>query len=283
MKAVRRFHLFEFQDQGWLPRRLRASVIEVLQHQITGGRMYAPAVPVLRRAMEACRCRTIVDIGSGGGATAMQVQAMLAEAGWPVTLTMTDKYPDRGAIARTTLLGSSDTSYRPEPVDAARVPADLRGFRTFFTSFHHLRPAVAASVLKSAVDDGVPVGVFEFTRRSLANVAGMALSPLAVLPQLWTTGAPRGARRATAVPLGALAALVYAWDAAVSHLRTYTVGELEELAGAVDDGAFGWEAGQVGDGEYPITYLVGVPVRGSAAGPHDLGAERHHDEPSSTG
>lgn len=266
---MRRLHLFEFQDQRWIPRRLRASVLEVLQHQITVSRMYAPAVEVLRRALEACHCRTIVDIGSGGGATAIQVQAMLAEAGWPVALTMTDKYPDAGAIARTTLLGSPNTSYRAEPVDATRVPPDLRGFRTFFTSFHHLRPGAAVSVLRSAVDDGAPVAAFEFTRRSAANVAGMALSPFAVLRELRATTAVRGAN-AGAAPLLALAPFVYAWDGAVSHLRTYTVAELEALARAAGGKAFRWEAGQAGGGEYPITYLLGIPDRAAAAGDQDV-------------
>lgn len=256
---MRRRHLFEFTDQAWLPGRLRRSVLEVLQHDIATSRMYAPIVEVLREALAESSCTHIVDFGSGGGATALQVQAMLGEAGCPVSLTMTDKYPAADAVASAELVGSPAAAYHPVPVDALRPPAGLDGFRTFFTSFHHFPPARAAAILRRAVEDRAPLGVFEFTQRRLANVAGTLLSPISVMRSLQEV---RRSGRAglSSTALLPLAALVYAWDGAVSHLRTYTVDELQQLIDMAGRRGFRWEVGQAGGSEYPITYLVGLPA-----------------------
>lgn len=246
---MRRLHLFEFEDQPWLPSSLRHALLEVLQRQITSCRLYAPVVGKLKEAVEECGWRHLVDIGSGGGETALQVQEMLAHAGCPVSLTLTDKYPPAAAVAGA---GGRGTRYVPESVDALRIPEDVRGFRVFFTSFHHFPPRRAAAILKRAVDDGTPVGVFEFTERTPSNLAGMLLSPLAVL------ALTRKMRPRYVVPL---VPLLYWWDGTVSHLRTYTVAELEQLI--PDGNDFRWEVGQIeGDG-YRLTYLIGISSAGT--------------------
>jgi len=43
------------------------------------------------------------------------------------------------------------------------VPAELKGLRTMFTSFHHFLPEEARAVLQNAVDAGEGIGIFEIT------------------------------------------------------------------------------------------------------------------------
>jgi hypothetical protein len=60
-----------------------------------------------------------------------------------------------------------------------------------------------------------------------------------------------------------LAPAMFAWDGAVSSLRSYTADELLALAHAVTTRPYEWEAGRFDvSGPYgvmPTTYLVGLP------------------------
>jgi hypothetical protein len=260
---MRRLQLFEFEDQPWLPRQLRDHLTEYLQYQITAYRLYAPVVGKLKQALEAAGCRQIVDIGSGGGGTILHMQRMLRLAGCPVSVTLTDKFPPRDVVARLQALGAGTIAYRPESIDATRIPPDLAGLRTFFTCFHHFPPAAATRILRSAVEDRAPIGIFEFTGRSVANIAGMLLAPAAVLAQARKLAPRRRDRLFWTYILPALP-LIYWWDGTVSHLRTYTVAELRKMVAAVDSGRYAWEIGQLrsSDASEPVTYLIGLPRGG---------------------
>ncbi len=50
-----------------------------------------------------------------------------------------------------------------------KVPRELKGFRTMFTSFHHFPPEEARAILQNAVDAGEGIGIFEITRRAPSN------------------------------------------------------------------------------------------------------------------
>jgi hypothetical protein len=255
---MKRRQLFEFEDQEWLPRRFRRYLLEFLQFQITSDRVYAPVIPLLKDALVKARCRRILDIGSGEGGTILQVQTMLRQAGWPVSVTMTDKFPRSGAPS------IDGAAYHREPVDARLIPPQLDGFRTFFTSFHHFRPADATAILGHAVEDRAPIAVFEFTGRSIGNLLGMLLSPIAVLAGMrktrpWTFGKTFWTYILPAIPL------LYWWDGTVSHWRTYSLGELEELIAGLGETGFEWEVGRIGDGPCAITYLLGIPKNAAEA------------------
>jgi hypothetical protein len=262
---MRRLHLFEFEDQKWLPPPLRRYLLEFLQFQIVSERIYAGAIPKLREALAKARCRKLVDIGSGGGATILHVQALLRQAGWPVSVTMSDKYPQAGAIPPGAGAADGGALYHPEPVDALSIPSELDGLRTFFTSFHHFRPAEAAAILRQAVEDRAPIAVFEFTQRRAGNLLGMLLSPVAVLAGMrkarpWTFGKFFWTYVLPAVPL------LYWWDGTVSHWRTYSVAELKDLIARLGETRFEWEVGRIGDGRAALTYLLGIPQGLAEAG-----------------
>src|SRR4029077_4188304 len=68
-----------------------------------------------------------------------------------------------------------------ESVDATNVPVDLRGVRTLFSSFHHFPPHVARQILRDAAEKGAPIGVFEFTERSVFACISMLFTPIVAL------------------------------------------------------------------------------------------------------
>jgi len=243
-----RLQLFEVHDQPWCPRSLRDALTDFLQFTINLGGSYAAVAPLLRYAVARAGATRIVDLCSGAGGP---WRALRHEISVPVTLT--DKYPNRGARRE-------GLPFDPGPVDATAVPADLRGFRTIFTAFHHFRPAQARAILADAVQQRQGIGVFEISRRAPREIAVIALTWLAVLvfvpfirPLRWS--------RLVWTYLPPVLPIVGLFDGVVSCLRTYAPTELRELSRGLD--TYEWEIGETRSGWSPlvVTYLVGVPKR----------------------
>ena len=253
---VDRLHLFEIIDQSWCPRVLRQGVVEYLGFIATKGAAYRRALPVLGGALERAGGRRVVDLGSGSGGPWAALRSELeAELGDRVEVTLTDRHPE--ALSP----GTDGLRVHPDPVDAARVPAELEGFRTLFSLFHHFRPSRARAILADAVARGQGIGVFEMTMRSPWVILLMATSPVFMLlvtpfvrPFRWS--------RLLLTYLIPVIPLVTAFDGVVSCLRTYTPAELLVLAEQAGPG-YRWEARTVSafpPSPIPVTYLVGTPA-----------------------
>jgi len=146
----------------------------------------------------------------------------------------------------------------PLGVDARAVPAELRGFRTLFTAFHHFRPPDARAILEDAVRNRQGIAVFEAARRRALDIALVAMTWLGVLaaapfvrPFRWS--------RLVWTYLPPLLPMVGTFDGVVSCLRSYSLAELRALVHGLDD--FEWEIGEARAPRSPLhmTYLIGVP------------------------
>ncbi len=243
-----RLQLFEIHDQPWCPPSLRDALTDFLQFTIHLGRTYAPIVPMLRDAITRTGATRVVDLCSGAGGP---WRTLRQEVGVPVTLT--DKYPNRTA-------STGALPFHPEPIEATAVPAQLDGFRTLFTSFHHFRPTEARAILADAVRRGQGIGVFEISRRAPLEIAVIALTWLAVLVLVPFIRPLRWSRLAWTY-LPPVLPIVGVFDGVVSCLRTYSPAELRELLRGLD--AYDWEVGETRGRWSPlaVTYLVGVPKR----------------------
>jgi hypothetical protein len=253
---MRRLHLFEFGDQPWLPTLLRDLLTDQLQRELEARDLYRPIVPRLARAMRRAGCTELVDLCSGAGGPLPGLLAELeARLGAPARVALTDRFPNRPALARACRRAPDRITARAAPVDARRVPADLPGFRTIFSAFHHFRPAEAAGVLQDAVDRRAPIGVFEFTLRTPRAPLFMARAAL----RAWAR-APLDLPRTPARLLFACLVPVVPWmyfvDASVSHWRTYTPAELFDLTRTLHGPRHRWEVGREGG----VTFLIGTPA-----------------------
>ena len=56
---------------------------------------------------------------------------------------LTDKYPNLRAFEKATAASPERIAFYPDSVDAMKVPGELHGFRTMFSSFHHFPPEEA--------------------------------------------------------------------------------------------------------------------------------------------
>jgi len=243
-----RLHAFEIHDQSWCPPSLRDALTDFLQFTINLGRSYAAIVPMLRDAIVRSGATSVLDLCSGAGGPWRTIGAEM-----PVPVLLSDKFPNRAAR-----MGA--VPFHPAAVDATAVPADLPGFRTVFTAFHHFRPAEARAILADAVRQGQGIGVFEISRRAPIEIALIAFTWLAVLVIVPFIRPFRWSRLAWTY-LPPVLPLVGVFDGVVSCLRTYSPVELRELLHGLD--SYDWRVGETRSPASPlvVTYLVGVPKR----------------------
>jgi len=264
---MKRYHLFEWEDQPWLPVVLRDYLTDNLRVVLSSdvARPLHQAISrILQPAMERLDTSEIVDLCSGGGGPLLAVQRYLStEMHFNTTITLTDLYPNIGALEEAESNSNGGIRACCEPVDAFDVPSDLDGIRTLFTAFHHFRPTDARRILQDAVSKQRGIAVFEPFERSLIMATSLGVAAIVISPLL-TLGIGRmSLGRFILTYLLPLNPAVAAWDGFVSSLRTYTVSELRDLAASVSVDGFTWEAGNVPVSilhmPMPLTYLLGLP------------------------
>ena len=259
-----RIQFFEFEDQQWLPIGIRNGITDFIQFAVVRSNLYDRFLPRLVSAIRRSGSSSVVDLCSGAGGPWSSLLPTVRElAGMPrLTLCLTDLFPNRpalGALAKLDPAGltrSADFS-----VSATKVPDDLRGFRTLFSSFHHFPEQAASEILADAIRHRQGICIAESTQRHPLLIAYMLLTPALVLlsspfqkpfrwsRMFWTYIVP-------AVPLAVM------FDGVVSCLRTYSPQELLSLCRNIPGHeSFDWDAGIERIGKLPIgvTYLIGLP------------------------
>src|SRR5215472_5726965 len=130
-----RLHLFEFEDQLWLPGIVRDLATDYLCFIQASFRLHRPILPLLAEALRVTNQRQIVDLCSGGGGPALQIQKALSGAGLSISITLTDRFPNWRAFQQIQEMSEQQITFVPESVDARSIPDQLIGVRTIFNSF----------------------------------------------------------------------------------------------------------------------------------------------------
>lgn len=255
-----RLQLVELEDLPWFPRRVRDLATDYLRYMECRFGLYRHAVPVLEKAIRASAPPQVVDLCSGGAGPVPELVRELASLGIDVGWVLTDLYPNLDAFARVRDESDGVIDFVDSPVDARRVPQNLRGLRTFFNAFHHFAPDDALGILQSAVRSREPIAVLEVPQRSIPTILPLVFTPLFVWlatpfirPFRWSRVALT--YLVPAVPLTCL------WDGIVSQFRAYHPEELEALADQVVADGYVWESGTYRAPSVPgrLTYLLGHP------------------------
>lgn len=259
-----RLHLFEWEDQPWLPRTLRDFITHHLQFTFsvpaTAPLREAVAdilVPPLTRAGET----RIVDVCSGGGGPLIAVLPHLSQRmGKPVTARLTDLFPNFDAFRAIEAETAGAATGELSSVSAFDVPRDLGRFQTVFTALHHFKPEDAKRVLADAAAKGRTIAVIEpFNRKAVvATTIGGFLLGLLRTPFM---GRMTLARFFWTYPIP-IAPFILSWDGCVSCLRAYSPDELLAMGNEVAPG-YKWNAGErevvLLATKLTLTYLVGEP------------------------
>jgi len=255
-----RLELQEIHDHARFPGFLRDLMTDGLQSLWNFGNSYKPILGRLLSGMERAGTCEVLDLCSGGGGPWPRLAREPWLMGTPgLVVRLSDVYPNRRAFQQ-----ASETSdfleFEVSPVNATRIPPNLRGFRTIFSSFHHFGPEAAGKVLSDAAEAGCGVGIFEMARRSPRTMLTICCLPLL---SWWLTPTIRPFRwsRLVWTYLIPVVPFVMLYDGLVSCLRAYSREELEELVRPLAQDGYVWEVGEEVGGFLPVTYLLGYPVR----------------------
>lgn len=252
-----RIHLFEFEDQNWLPSFIRNYMTDFLQFLSNKTPMYKGIVPVIEKGLKESNTNQIIDLGSGGGGGLIWLNKELRKNNPGLKILLTDYFPNIPAFEHTQKEADNFEFIRT-PIDARNVPENLNGLRTQFLSLHHFKPKDAQQILQNAVDSNSSIAIFEGQERSFQSIMAMIFSPFTVLltaPFI----KPFKIGRIIFTYLIPIVPVLILWDGVVSSLRTYSVDEMNALVSNLNNKEnFNWEVGRVKSGPTKILYLLGT-------------------------
>lgn len=255
-------HIFEFEDLTWFPDTIRESMTDYLRYLITTLNFYQPIIPLIIKGLNQSNSNQIIDLCSGGGGAIEKIQNNLEEqSDIKLKIILTDKFPNKNAFEFISAKTKGRISFSHASVDASDVPANLKGFRTIFSGFHHFNSHYAKSVLKNAVDVKCGIGIFDGGNKNIfAVLAILIFHPIFFL--LFTPlFKPFRISRILFTYLIPIIPLCTMWDGVVSIIRFYKPNELLKIALEVDNENYFWEAGKKRSNfGLNVTYLIGYPL-----------------------
>jgi hypothetical protein len=259
MTAIPRINLPEIEDQKWCPDWIRNSLTEYLESLFVLLKPYRAVHSKLLAVLELTKSTQIVDLCSGSGGPAQDIQKYLDVHKKNISVVLTDQYLP--SSARRAFLEKQKIAYHPASVDARAVPKELKGFRTMFTALHHFRKDEVAALIVSAMQDSQGFAAFEITERSLRGLLVIFSTPLIVLA-ITPFIRPLKVSRLFFTYVIPVLPLLITWDGLASMFKSYSTQELIELA--ADFPEWHWEVGLFKSGTLlPVRYIIGRKLNSS--------------------
>lgn len=250
---MRRQRWFELHDQPWFPAYFRDLVTEALEAVWNQNHTYRPIARLLRDAVRRSGAERIVDLCSGGGGPWLGLYGDVADDS-ELEVCLTDYYPNTRMMFRA-MGENSEFTARTEPVDATQVPAELRGFRTIFSAFHHFDPEAARAMLADACAHREGIGIFEGARPNAWTIIAVTAVPFLGLRAALTVRPLRWDRILWSCVIPLVPAVLWI-DGVLSCLRSYSLDDLRELTAGLPAPDYEWQIGDA-PGRVPIRYLIG--------------------------
>ena len=256
---MNRINMSEIHEQVWFPKNLRDHVTDALQSVLNWGSVYSPIAARLAEAIKAAEADQVIDLCSGAGGPWTWLSRIIAnQTSANIRVCLTDKYPNLMAFKKAEQESGGAITYSAEPVDAAKIPAQITGFRTIFSSFHHFPPREAAGVLQNAIDNRQGIGIFEAAGRKPLNILATFLAPIAAFLVTPFMRPFRWSRLfwTYVIPVVPFVLLV---DGILSCLRAYSTAELSQLVSSLSGESYEWQIGKGTTGIVRVTYMLGYP------------------------
>jgi hypothetical protein len=252
---MQRQRWFEIHDSPWFPPYLRDLVTQALEAVWNRNATYRSIAGRLRDAVRRSGAQTVVDLCSGGGGPWPALYGDVAE-GQSFAVLLTDRSPSRWLNRRPPQPGLHP---EPQPIDATKVPEQLKGFRTIFSSFHHFDPDDARIVLTGAFTQRQGIAVFEAARRDAKTMALLTGVPFLAWREAAAARPVRWGRILFTCILPVVPLVLWI-DGVLSCLRSYSIDDLRELTFGLDAPDYQWQIGEQHGGSVIIRYLVGIPA-----------------------
>ena len=264
MSKLKRIHLFEIEDQSWFPNWIRDCMTKTLNvmHQLVKTNKDLPEL--LAKVLKETSSTKIIDLCSGGGGPMVDAMAILKkEHDLPnIELEMTDLYPHKKFAQQINDKKDSSITYNTEPIDATNVAISESGLRTMICSFHHMRPAMAKQILANAQQARQPIVIYEISDNSHPNFLTLITMPITFIVCFFVTlkVRPMTWQQLVFTYLIPIIPLCFAWDGAVSNVRTYTINDMNVLLKDLQSDDYIWETGKIEGKPSAKLYFTGKPV-----------------------
>lgn len=259
---MRRLNIFEFEDFHWFPNMWRKSMTRLI---VVAHRMFKSEL-VIANSISALLEKTgehkVIDLCSGSGGPMLNVYHALKVKHPELSITLTDLFPNQEEAKR--INGKeTEVKYEIESVNAGAVPEHLKGVRTMVCSFHHMPPEVAKGILADAQASNQPIFIFELSDNSIPHWIAWTAFPINILMCFVLTFFVRPLTWyqvlfTFVIPVIPIA---YAWDGAVSNVRTYAASDLDLLIGSLEKAEYTWEKQLVKQGTNKFLTLTGMPKK----------------------
>jgi hypothetical protein len=267
---MQRQHALEFEDFDWFPSWLRTCMTNVIVIVARGiGVVDALTNLVVPLAKER-GIKRIVDMGSGAGGSFPEVveKVRATEGCEGVELLLSDLYPNLDAMEKFNAEEKPHVRYSREPVDATHLDQAPEGLKTMVNCFHHMKPDMAKTILKSAHDNRQPLLIFEMGENFQPTILSYLIFPFfypivfVMVFFLTPLVRPLTFRQIFFTYLVPIIPVFYAWDGLMSVPRIYTFKDLETLTADLQDPGYTWKMGHgtKANGKKLGVYLLGMPT-----------------------
>ena len=255
---MKRRHLFEFEDYKWFPAFIRDGGTDFIGFVLHKIKFYNPSIPLLKDALVKTNTATIVDLCSGSG----QQMVLLSERlGHDKNFILTDKFPNKPAFKYLKSIQKLNIDVINSPTDVLKPEKLPDGLRTMYTAIHHFTEEQVILILKQAINQNQPIGIFDGASRAVTSIlAIILLHPLLFL--LCTPFIrPFSFNRLFFTYIIPLIPLYAIWDGIVSVLRLHSPEELLSYALRADtNNTYEWKVGSIPTtAGFSMGYLTGIP------------------------
>lgn len=254
-----RLHLFEFEDLSWFPGVIRRGQTDYLHFVINKANIYKPAAGILKEIFDNTDKTEILDLCSGSGGGLDLVQKELEQVtGKEIRITLSDKFPNTDSYELIKKNTNGKVTYINEPVDAKKSLNSQESIRTVFSAFHHFKPDDAKAIIKDAVVNNVPIGIFEGAAKSIKYFFGILIFTPLIFIFITPFMKPFRVSRIFFTYIIPLIPITTVWDGLVSILRMYSPEEMLKMAKEINANEYTWKSGEaLGKLGNTVTYLIG--------------------------
>lgn len=264
MKNLKRIHLFELEDQSWFPNIIRDCMTKTINvmHSLVKTNKHLPAL--LARILKETNTNNIIDLCSGGGGPMVEaIDILKRDYGLEhIKLKLTDLYPHKEFANHINSNSDGSITYSTQPLDATNFSNSEKGLSTMICSFHHMRPEMAKQILRNAQTSKQPILIFEISDNSHPNWLTLMSMPITFILCLFVTlkVRPMTWQQIVFTYLIPIIPISFAWDGAVSNVRTYTLSDLKVLLNDLQSDNYHWETGAIESKPSSQLYIIGKPI-----------------------
>ncbi len=266
---MKRIQLFEFEDFNWFPKPIRTGMTNliIVLHKLLGtSRVISNLIISIKKRYD---FHQVIDLGSGSGGIMPEVIQTINDTNpsSPLKLRLTDLHPNPKVVHRINNEHEDYISYHESSIDATNFSDLSEGLKTMINSFHHMPPAIAKGILKSAQNNKQPLFIYEIAENKIPTVLWWLLLPLSLsilfIMVLFMTPFTKGLtwKQLLFTYIIPIIPICYAWDGQASLVRMYTFKDVEQLLTDIKNDDYTWEMDQAKkeNGKPLGYYILGLP------------------------